>query len=160
MSLEDWNYYNDPRVIASLRSRAWTVDAMSRGLVSLTLREDIASSLIEDGCYPEDWTGELTLAATAVVCDTCSGHGKVVDPAIDAGGIGADDDFWVDDYDEETGTSRYHRGDYDIVCPACRGLRVVFEPEFPRTVAAVIEAWQRDEDAHLRECLAERRMGC
>lgn len=160
MSLEDWNYYNDPRVIASLRSRAWTIDEMSRGLVRLTLREDIASSLIEDGCYQEDWTGEMTLAVTAVVCDTCSGHGKVVDPSIDAGGIGAGDDFWVDDYDDGTGESRYHRGDYDIPCPACRGLRVVFEPEFPATVDAVIRAWRRDEDAHLRESLAERRMGC
>lgn len=160
MSLEDWNYYNDPRVVAGMRARAWTVEAASRQGVTLTFREDLTEAIIEEGLYPEDWAGELTVPASAVVCSTCDGHGKVVNPSIDAGGIGGDDDFWLDDYDEESGESRYMRGDYDITCPECRGLRVVFEPELPAAVVEVVRSWQDDENAHHRECLAERRMGC
>jgi hypothetical protein len=160
VSLENFNYYRDPRVIAGMRSRAWTIESATRGGVTLTLHEDLVETLVADGVYPADWTGELTVPAQAVVCGTCDGHGKVVNPSIDAGGIADDDDFWADDYDDETGESRYHRGDYDVPCPECRGLRVVFEPELPPAVSAAVEAWQVEEDAYLRECLAERRMGC
>ena len=66
-----------------------------------------------------------------VVCPTCEGHGKHVNPSIDAHGL------TQNDFDEDPEFAReYFSGAYDVTCYECKGKRVVLE---------------RDEDAPLTE---------
>ena len=103
------------------------------------------------------------------VCHTCEGRGVHVNPSIDAGGIGQDDEFWEDDYDDEIededgniGGSRYMNGYYDVPCYTCGGKNVV--PSVDRQAAdpEVLKVWD-DKSADAAECeaicRAERRMG-
>lgn len=100
------------------------------------------------------------------VCDLCDGKGKHVNPNIDAGGICEDDEFWDDDMDEETGESRYMRGDYDVPCNCCGGKRVVLTIDRAACTSDELKAALAEYDQHLRdeaeyeaERRAERRMG-
>lgn len=86
-TVEDRNYYRDPRVTAR---RAKRPDS------------------------PFKW----------VVCDLCDGRGTVVNPAIDADGLTAED--FADDPDF---ADDYRSGVYDIQCPRCGGRTTIPEPE-------------------------------
>jgi hypothetical protein len=55
-----------------------------------------------------------------MVCPVCDGEGTTVNPSIDCNGLTAED--FDDDPDFE---ESYWRGDYDVVCGACKGERVV-----------------------------------
>jgi len=55
-----------------------------------------------------------------VVCPDCDGHGKYVNPAIDGGGIGAEDFANDPDFERD-----YFEGCYDVVCERCHGANVV-----------------------------------
>jgi len=55
-----------------------------------------------------------------VVCGLCGGEGKHVAPGIDAGGLSREDL----DNDPEFAEA-YMRGDYDVPCVRCKGLRVI-----------------------------------
>lgn len=107
----------------------------------------------------------LTFPTRWAICDTCQGHGKHVNPAIDCGGLSQDDEFWEDDYDYEGGESRYMRGDYDVKCSAgCDNgkVRAVDESVLSplQKVAMKLIRESDDEDrAYAREVAAERRMG-
>lgn len=106
----------------------------------------------------------ILLPARYIICPTCSGSGKVVNPSIDCGGYRFDED----DYDYETGESRYMRGDYDVQCPECKGRTTVLSTNItannlsPQQRALIEYAQEYDKDAwaHAREVAAERRMGC
>lgn len=52
------------------------------------------------------------------VCDTCRGHGKIVNPVLSV---------WTesDRADDPEGFDEMLAGTYDVTCPECQGLRVV-----------------------------------
>lgn len=59
-----------------------------------------------------------------IVCPGCDGHGKYVNPSIDAHGLTRED--FDEDPDFEEG---YWRGDYDVRCSLCEGERVIPSPD-------------------------------
>jgi len=54
------------------------------------------------------------------VCDRCRGKGSHCNPAIDGNGLTREDFDEDPDFEES-----YFRGDYDVACYDCKGLRVV-----------------------------------
>lgn len=56
------------------------------------------------------------------VCPRCDGAGSHVNPNVDGHGITAEE--WERDWDDES-REGYFRGDYDVSCEECHGLRVV-----------------------------------
>ncbi len=133
--LEDLNFYYDTRVV-------------NAGLSDQTDR--IWDSLLEaDMIRPE-----YTLPTCWVVCPTCDGAGKHVNPAIDCNGLTAEDFYADPDFMEE-----YVRGDYDVPCRTCNGRTTVKEIDLhsvSEPIRKYIEQWLEDE----AECRAERAMGC
>lgn len=161
MSLDDYNYYNDPRV------RAKESDGLTRNIEDMTLtwmrtieddeRDDPAIEALGDVDEVE-----VIFPGKYVVCPTCDGKGKHVNPSIDAGGIGEDDEFWVDDIDDD-GESMYASGRYDVTCYRCAGRAtwlVIDEARADATMLATYHEYQDDEAEYEAECRAERRMGC
>lgn len=67
-----------------------------------------------------------------VICPACSGEGACVNPAIDAGGLSADD--FADDPDF---AEAYFDGDYDEACRACAGTGKVRQSHIDRLHEAV-----------------------
>jgi len=57
-----------------------------------------------------------------VVCSSCHGHGKYVNPAIDSHGISVDE-F----YEDPEFAGAYMSGVYDVRCDECQGENVVDE---------------------------------
>lgn len=91
------------------------------------------------------------------VCEVCSGHGKHVNPAIDAGGLSGE---MMDDPDFMEG---YGSGVYDVNCNACDGRRVVPVTDYDALTKEQRDALDAQRQADY-ECEAERlaeiRMGC
>lgn len=106
----------------------------------------------------------IDLPVKMEVCPDCDGDGVHVDPAVDGNGI-ASSEFTEDPEFKEA----YFRGDYDVRCNVCKGLRVV--PVVDRAHAdkddlALYDACVRAEEGARRfaresylESLAERRFG-
>lgn len=69
----------------------------------------------------EDGT-EFKLPTKWVVCPVCNGAGSHVDPAIDAGGLSAEDFAEDPDFAED-----YLAGTYDVPCNKCGGRTTVRE---------------------------------
>jgi hypothetical protein len=101
----------------------------------------------------------VELPAEFKTCHTCRGRGKYVNPAIDAGGLSAEDmadpDFRHD----------YMTGLYDITCATCGGKRVVPEvrrnqlsKEQQEALRELDQAKRRDAEIRQIE-RAERMMG-
>jgi hypothetical protein len=87
------------------------------------------------------------------VCPLCEGHGKHVNPSIDAHGLSRED------FDEDPDFAEsYSRGDYDVRCTLCRGEKVVSVP-LDAEVRETIEEHVRDLGQMRAEMLAEMRMG-
>lgn len=91
------------------------------------------------------------------VCPVCSGNGKHVNPAIDAGGLSHEMQDDPDFHDQ------YMSGVYDVPCRVCEGKRVVpvvdwdaLEPDRKAAYEAQLQA-DADNEA---ERMAEIRMGC
>lgn len=88
------------------------------------------------------------------VCPTCNGKGSHVNPSIDSHGISPEEFAEDPDFEES-----YHRGDYNVPCYECAGLRVVAVPdETTENGKLAVEKMQQQaqwaaEEAH------ERRMG-
>jgi hypothetical protein len=77
-----------------------------------------------------------------VVCTLCGGTGTHVNPAIDCGGLSAED-FADEDFRES-----YMRGDYDVPCVRCKGQRVLLAADLERIEAESAErARERRERA-------------
>jgi len=126
------NYFNDPRV---------------RRKPSTELEK------FED-CY------EAELPKRKIVCPTCNGTGKHVNPSIDSHGLSASDFHEDPDFAES-----YFSGTYDVTCYECGGDNVVDEVDFERAereCPELLQDWENwlqsgyDMDA---EYAAERRMG-
>ena len=77
-----------------------------------------------------------------VVCPTCDGNGRYVNPSIDSNGISSEE--WA----EWTDTSRdmYLSGKYDVICGECHGNNVVERLPEDAPVEQK-EAWARWEES-------------
>jgi len=99
---------------------------------------------------------EIEAPWTYEVCDICEGHGKHVNPAIDAGGLSQE---MQDDYDFYEG---YHAGIYDVQCNACHGRRVVPVTDWDAMTEAqcqTLDAQHKAAYEDEQERLSEIRMG-
>lgn len=102
--------------------------------------------------FLEDGT-EFVLPTVWGVCDVCDGVGSHVDPAIDAGGLSADD--FRDDLDFE---EDYRAGTYDVPCAKCRGrttVRVVALDRLTDDQRKLYEQQLRGDAEYEAECRAE-----
>lgn len=66
----------------------------------------------------------ITIQAVYVVCSTCKGKGKHVNPSVDRHGITPEEFAEDPDFAED-----YMKGAYDVPCVRCNGKRVVPEPD-------------------------------
>jgi hypothetical protein len=107
---------------------------------------------------------EIDLPTRMEVCPDCDGHGTHVNESIDAHGIGSEEFAEDPDFKEA-----YYRGDYDVTCTVCKGLRVVpvvdranADPDdlklYDECEKVASESGRFDREYHL-ERDAERRMG-
>jgi len=156
--METYNYYSDPRVIASMQTSAYKIVEDGRTTTVIQLNEYLLLDMQMTGVVPEGHDGRLSFPTNYDVCPLCNGTGKVVNPSIDCGGLTAED-FAEDPEFAEA----YWRGDYDKTCPTCGGKRVTigmanFKITHPK-VAKLIEEWEKEEAISAAESAAELRMG-
>ena len=105
-------------------------------------------------------TIHVSFPAHYEVCSRCRGEGKHVNPSIDGHGISPEEFAEDPDFEEA-----YFRGDYDVTCGECKGMRVVlvedpdlFNAEQKANWAKLEAQWEQEAaDARLSEM--ERRMG-
>jgi hypothetical protein len=99
------------------------------------------------------------LPARLEVCPRCRGKGSHVNPSIDGHGITQEErerDWSDDEWDG------YLRGDYDVNCYECDGLRVVAVVDRDSCDPDLLKQYDQDqaeEAAFQRMCQAERDMG-
>ncbi len=151
--IADMNYYNDPRVRAAAEG-SW-YDSFDEE--SMTATKEITHWNDED----EEITEVFTFNVRFEVCDLCHGKGTMVNPSIDAGGLGAYDFHEDPDFYED-----YHSGRFDVTCSQCKGKRVVpvicdayLTSEQERALKIMKEQAEDAAYAHA-ERMAEMRMGC
>ena len=145
MSIEDANYYGDRRVRARNRREWYT---------RLDENRMQATVVIED---EEGDEAEHLIPFKFVVCDTCDGKGKHVNPSVDSNGLTADDFDQDPDFKED-----YFGGLYDVTCYGCGGRRVVPVIDEENADADLLRRLReqeehREEYARIRR--AERRYG-
>lgn len=92
-----------------------------------------------------------------VVCPTCSGTGKHVNPSIDCDGLTREDFDQDPDFRED-----YFSGAYDVTCYECGGNNVVDAIDWDRVSPELTKAYEDEMDERCEYeamCRAERRMG-
>jgi len=144
--MEEYNYWNDSRVIASLTAKP-------------RQSSDGSYLIYNVGETEEGEAIDIKVPTKFCVCGVCQGRGKVVNPSIDAGGLTSED---LRDW-EEGEIESYWSGGYDVQCPACKGQRVEAAPDWDRVSpedAKIIREWEEDEEDYARTCAMERAMGC
>lgn len=144
-SLDDYNYHNDSRVRAGeRRSPFQDVDECKR----------TATVILED----EDGNEEpVQVHVSRVVCQTCEGDGKHVNPSVDAGGLSQEDFDEDRDFRDE-----YMGGMYDVTCYECQGLRVTWELDEAATGKDLVRRFrkaEREQAEFEAVSRAERMMG-
>ena len=100
---------------------------------------------------------EMPLPTKWAVCQVCDGKGSHANPAIDAGGISAEQ-F----HDDPGFAESYTRGDYNQVCNSCQGRTTVQVVDWDRLNAdecCQYQAQLQEEDNDRATHLAEIRMG-
>lgn len=103
----------------------------------------------------EDWETTIDVPGKYEVCSTCNGKGTHVNPAIDGNGLTARDFDEDPDFHEA-----YMRGDYDIQCTKCEGLRVKLVPDeekMDKDVLIKYQAWRAQQYAIEKELAYESR---
>ena len=137
-SLENFNYYSDPRTIAQLAGSSFILGAnksrqqlfLDPAILYTQDEEDNDDPKISIHCLLEklgtkmQFQNQIAIAINAPIhnalCPMCQGEGTVVDPNIDSCGL-SDEDF---DEDPEFHLA-YHAGRYDIECPSCKGNKII-----------------------------------
>jgi len=130
--------------------------------ITFSIEDEDAAELGEEG-----WAHQFPLAF--VVCDTCSGKGKIVNPSVECDGGGFTQSEWNEAcYEDPDFADDYFSGVYDIACPECSGQRVIpwvneelvkNNPDWKKVRKRIDELQRMEaEDAAMRE--AERRFGC
>lgn len=130
MTIDDWNYYGDPRV-----------NARVPGVPTITN---------EDG-------DEIELPWKWEVCGVCNGQGTHVNPAIDAGGLSHEDLYEDPDFAEGYFSGRYDQTCNG--CNGRSTVMVVDWDRLTPEQEAAYEAELRNEAYYQAEVMAERRMG-
>jgi len=144
--MEDYNYYNDSRVIAGERG-SW--------YKSFDERRMCATVEVYD---EEGDSREVEVPATYCVCETCNGCGTHVNPSVDAGGISGEEWGEWDEEDREA----YMDGRYDVQCYECKGKRVVptlDEANCDPTVLKQLQDYERSRAESAAISRMERMMG-
>ena len=151
--IENMNYYSDSRVRASRIQSSYEVLKFENGIAEVRLHECVVDDLQEDG-HPI--TEILSVKGCLEDCYQCDGKGKVVNPAIDAGGISCDDFGEDPDFYES-----YMGGAYDIQCPECNGSgKMIGDIELPEVVMKACHRFDEDQHDSYNEWLSEMRYGC
>lgn len=105
----------------------------------------------------EDGDEELvSVPSKYEVCWSCEGKGSMVNPAIDGNGI-SPEEF----HDDPGFAEEYFSGVYDIVCPKCKGQRVIEEVDvenLPDHLRNRVEKHLQDEADYQAELAFEQRM--
>lgn len=156
-AIENLNFWNDPRVLASLKTSAYKVLSSSNKMTRVQLTDSLLESLVIDENLPQDHDGIFELATQHEVCGLCSGSGSVVNPNIDCGGVSFDS--YDRDYDPDF-EENYKNGVYNQTCPTCGGLRVVPRVEFTGDLKMAIEEFVKEEERYARLVASERAYGC
>lgn len=154
IAMENYNYYNDPRVQAGLRGK-WYETFDKR---SMTVDVRLYLEPKDDSDYSDEIL--VTFPVHYEVCDGCEGHGRMVNPSMDAGGISGEDM-----YDDPDFAEAYFGGAYDQKCSTCNGEKVI--PTISETGLSEelklrlkqLREQQEDQEASFQEMMAERRMG-
>lgn len=120
------NYYNDSRVRGGQRANQQFI------------------------VFVNDSDSEVELPTKTIVCPTCNGHGKHVNPSIDCDGLTAED---FDNDPDFRGD--YLRGTYDVTCYECGGRNVVKSVDEDACGPELLKLWHEQQ----YEIDAERRMG-
>lgn len=131
MNMDDYNYHGDPRVRNAGKNKPPVL-------------------YLDDG-------SELELPIKIIVCPTCSGRGKHVNPSIDAGGISADEM-----HDDPDFADAYMSGVFDQTCYQCDGRTTVPDVDWAQLTPEQAKQYERqlqDEAGDDAERLAELRMG-
>jgi hypothetical protein len=146
--IENANYFNDRRVIASTKDKP-SFDQKSM---------KITVAIVDD--EGEEEVHELP--AKFEVCSLCNGKGTHVNPSIDCNGITASEwGQWSSEEQED-----YRNGAYDVSCHQCEGLRVVpsiDENKLSKDEERIFKLHLKsleEEDDYERVCRMERIMGC
>jgi hypothetical protein len=84
----------------------------------------------EDG----DYTETVKFPAKFEICERCSGEGMITNPSI--GAITGEE--WRNEWSEED-RENYLGGMYDIVCPTCKGVRVLKVIDEEKCVGELLE---------------------
>lgn len=106
--------------------------------------------------YTENDEEETILfPAKNIVCYTCEGKGKTVNPDIDGNGISPEEFAEDPDFEEA-----YFAGHYDVQCRTCKGERVI--PELDRRACnanprlkALLKAKEKEEREMERDDASE-----
>ena len=149
MSLDDYNYYNDPRTRAARRGTWYNSFDESQMMVQVAIEDEDGEEFFE------------LLPVKFEVCGTCAGRGSHVNPSIDCNGLTSDDFYDDPDFEED-----YFSGRHDVTCYECGGKRVspvVDEGRLSdnnRKVLQDLEERARWEAEYEAEVAMERRYGC
>ena len=132
-SLENHNYYSDPRTIAQLAGSSLILGAnkaQQQLFVSPIIVKNfedlpkLAMNEIKETLNYVKFKGQEAVMIQAPIhnalCPMCEGDGTVVNPSIDFNGL-SNEDFYDDPEFEED----YHSGRYDIQCPNCKGNKII-----------------------------------
>lgn len=98
-----------------------------------------------------DDDSEVQLPTKKEVCAACRGNGTHVNPSIDSHGISAEEMAEDPDFAES-----YMRGDYDVTCYVCGGLRVVDVVDEDRCDAQLLQRYQDQQRERAQDEAAER----
>lgn len=157
-AIENLNFWNDPRVLASLKTQDYEVLSTNEKTTRVQLDDCLLEWLIvEEEILPKDHDGIFELATQYEVCGMCRGSGSVVNPNIDCGGVCFDPAHPDFDPDFE---ENYKNGHYNQTCPTCGGHRVVPKIAFPKDVQSIIDEWAKEREQHARLVASERAYGC
>jgi len=156
-ALENYNYYNDPRVHAANKSK-WYEELDEKTMTaSVSIYSPCEAVAKLDPNYVPDHDMEYALVSVPIkfeVCRTCGGKGKHVNPSIDSSGITGEDFDRDPDFAES-----YKRGDYDVRCYGCGGLRVTLVLDRENCDPAVLKALDeaaREDAAYEATCRMEQ----
>tara|TARA_Y100000310_G_scaffold73381_2_gene69521 strand:- start:740 stop:1291 length:552 start_codon:yes stop_codon:yes gene_type:complete len=141
--LENFNYYNDPRVINAMAGSSYILGA-SKSSNQLFIDPSFLEyhddgegnhdpkaviNLVDKVALKGEYKGKKALIINAPIrnalCPHCEGDGTMVNPNIDCGGLSQEDFDDDPDFEED-----YHSGRYDIQCSHCKGEKIVHAVNF------------------------------
>ena len=149
MTISEVPHLNDPRVIAMEQGSAWKGYDRRTNTITVDFTDPHTSDSLQ-----------ATFPAKMVVCEVCEGHGTVVNPSVDAGGVTAEK------MADQEFAEQYGSGMFDTTCPHCEGYRVVPDIDHADSDSLLAwkymkskELWMREQAVIRAEEMAERRAG-